>query len=1048
MQFAPYAIPLVITAAISAGLALYSRRRHLAAGEGWFALLMLAVSVWSLSYALELSSDSLAGKLFWSKVEYLGITTVPPLWLAFALQYTGREKWLTRRNRLLLSIEPVVTLLLVWTNEFHRQIWQSTELRTSGSFPMLNIIEYGAFFWLHAAYSYVLLALGTWLLARAFIGSSRLYRRQVAILLVGLLAPWVGNALYISRLGPFPGLDLTPFGYTLTGLAVIWGLFRFRLLDIVPVARDAVIAEMPDGVIVLDAENRIIDLNPAAQRIIGHQEDVIGQSVVLVLSGRPDVVEHFRATSEARGDVVLGGGQALGVYDLRTSPLHDRHGRPTGQIVMLHDITERKEAEEAQRRLANRQATLYEVLRTVGAYLDPETVARAAVIVVARMTNWPVVTVLLPEDSEGGQAARLAPQAEAGVLASTEKWEITAEQGIVGRAFRTGETQYVPDVSIDPDYVGDIPAVRSMMAVPLRRSERVLGVLDIESDVQAAFDGNDVLLAESLAEAIALAMDNAQLHTEMRQHADDLGMLYEITRIVSQSLVLEDVLAETLSSAITYLDLDAGVVSLTDLVDGGLHLAAELGLPPVFRERLQQEGLAGTLCAYVHNSGRGVLAIGDIEQETPSLAWARKEAPAAIDSLRAMGMRAYVGIPLSYQEQSFGILSLFARQPRTFSTRMLAQQVAIGQQIAAAVSNTRLFRSIADERSQLQALIASSRDGIILIGIDQRVLVMNATAINFLHLGGQPEDWIDRPLKDALSVLRRYVPSVVKATIFEMRRVRKGDEPFGEGEYEVPPRQIHWLNLPVTSGKKPLGRLLVLRDVTEERLLERMRDDLTRTLVHDLRNPLTSISVSLDLLNKVFGDAASSTQRQMMDIARQNTDKMLELVNAILDIGRMESGRMPLQKSAVSLGELVAGVVESQLPLVAEKGLRLENEVPSDLPPAYADAALIERVLRNLIGNAIKFTSTGDIVHVAARADMSGEPSLLVSISDTGPGIPADIRELLFQKFVTGRQEERGSGLGLVFCKMAIEAHGERIWVESPPEGGAMFTFTLPLFQE
>ena len=325
---------------------------------------------------------------------------------------------------------------------------------------------------------------------------------------------------------------------------------------------------------------------------------------------------------------------------------------------------------------------------------------------------------------------------------------------------------------------------------------------------------------------------------------------------------------------------------------------------------------------------------------------------------------------------------------------------------------------------------------------------MNATAIDFLHLGGQPEDWVDRPLQDTLSVLRRYAPSVVKATIFEMRRVRKGDEPFGEGEYEVPPRQIHWLNLPVTSGKKPLGRLLVLHDVTEERLVGRMRDDLTRTLVHDLRNPLTSISVSLDLLNKVFGDTASSTQRQMMGIARQNTDKMLELVNAILDIGRMESGRMPLQRSAVSLAELVANVVESQLPLVAEKGLRLENEVPPDLPPAYADAALIERVLRNLIGNAIKFTSTGDIVRVTAHAAKSGEPSLLVSVSDTGPGIPADIRELLFQKFVTGRQEERGSGLGLAFCKMAVEAHGERIWVESPPGGGTAFAFTLPLFRE
>jgi len=1218
MLFEPYAIPLVITAAVSAGLALYSRRRLTAgAGSGWFALLMLAVSVWSLSSALELNSDDLPGKLFWSKVEYLGVVTIPTLWLAFALQYTGRERWLALRYRLLLAVEPIVTLLLVWTNEAHGLIWQHTELDTSGPFAMLSITSYGAFFWVHLAYSYALLGLGTALLASAFIRSPKLYRRQVAILLTGLLAPWVGNALYIFRLSPFPDLDLTPFGYTLTGLAVIWGLFRFRLLDIVPVAHDAVISGMPDGVIVLDAENRIVDLNPAAQRIIGRQEEVIGQPVVLVMSGRPDVIDHFRETTEARGEVVLGGGQAQGVYDLRTSPLYDRRGRLTGRMVILHDITERKKAEEAletqrqlfedlvtvarattehptlettlqnalnvatsltnaewsglllldkagvvtnailttgeetpipqpelvghklaegisgwvtqhrqpvlvrditlddrrmilldtpslarsalavpivlgqgvlgvlilahstaghfsdehlalmqaaadqmalalrnaqiyeaQRRLANRQATLYEVLRAVGAYLDPKAVARVAVVVVARMTGWPVVAVLLPEDSDTGSAPRLIPQAEAGVLSSTEEWEISIEQSVVGRAFQTGETQYIPDVSVDPDYTDRVPTARSMMAIPLRRGERVLGVLDIKSEALAAFDGNDVLLAESLAEAIALAMDNARLHTEMRQSADDLGALYEITRIVSQSLVLEDVLSETLSSTLASLDLDAGLVSLTGFTDDRLYLAAEQGLPPTFRDRLQQEGLDGTLCAYVHRNEHSVLAIGDIEQDAPSVANVMEQVPLAMDSLRVLGMRAYVGIPLSYQERSLGMLSLFARQPRTFSTRMLAQQIAIGQQIAAAVANARLFQSIADERSRLQALIESSRDGIILIGVDRRVLVINATAIDFLHLGGRPEDWLDRPIQDALGDLRQRAPSVVKATLAEMRRVQRGDEPFGEGEYEVPPRQIHWLNLPVISGAIPLGRLLVLRDVTEERLVERMRDDLTRTLVHDLRNPLTSISVSLDLMNKTLADAASSTQRQMMDVARQNADKMIELVNAILDIGRMESGRMPLERSAVSLGDLVAGVLESQLPLVAEKGLRLENEASSDLDPVYADAALIERVLRNLIGNAIKFTSTGDAVRVTARADVSGEPSLLVSVSDTGPGIPPDIRERLFQKFVTGQQEERGSGLGLTFCKMAIEAHGERIWVESSPGGGATFTFTLPLLRK
>jgi PAS domain S-box-containing protein len=1216
-QPVPYIIPLVVAAAISTIVALYCWRRRATTGARQFVLLMLAVSVWSLSYALELSSADLSAKIFWSKIEYLGIVTIPTMWLIFALWYTGREKWLTSRNRVLLAIQPIITLLLAWTNEGHSLIWQEIALDTEGSFATLDI-THGVFFWLHVVYAYGLLVLGTFLVVRTLVRSTRLYRRQVAILLTGLLAPWVGNALYISPINPFPNLDLTPFGYTLSGLAVTWGLFRFRLLDIVPVARDAVVTNMPDGVIVLDVENRIVDLNPAAQRIIGRrEEEAIGQPAVLVVTGRSDLVEHFRSMSQARGEIVLGGGESQGTYDLDTSRLLDRRGRLTGWLVMLHDVTERKQTEqalktqkqlfenlvtvaratsehptlqttlknvlnvastlteaelsslclldetgvvtdailahgekesaqqrvvigralgdalagrvvqhrqsvlvrdatdddrplisadesyaarsalivpiirgqvvlgvltlahsapdhfsdehqrlmeaaadqmalalhnaqiyEAQRRLANRQATLYEVLRTVGAYLDSETVARVAVRVVARMTNWPAVALLLPDDSETDEAPRLVPRATAGALAPTDEWDISPGQGVIGRAFRTKETQYVPDVSADPDYVGADPAVCSEMAVPLRRGARVLGVLNVESDRVAAFDAEDVLLAESLAEAIALALDNARLHTEMTRHADDLAGLYTIAHIVSQSLVLEDTLSEALSAILASLDFDVGLVSLVHPADGHLYLAAEEGLPHVFRDQFRQKGMGGTLCAYVHNSRRNVLTIGDIEQDTPAVVKARKEAPMVIDGMRALAMRSYVGIPLLYQEQSLGTLSLFARKPRVFSLKALAQQMAVGQQIAAAVANARLFQSIADEHSRLQALIETSRDGIILIGMDLRVLVMNATALGFLGLAGQPEDWIGRPLQDALGQLRRHAPTVVRATLAEMRRIQKGDEPVGEGEYEVSAHKIHWLNLPVISDGMPLGRLLVLHDVTQERLLESMRDDLTRTMVHDLRNPLTSISVSLELLDHLLADAISSSQRQMLDVAQQNTKRMLGLVGAILDISRLEGGQMPLAKAPLSVRDLVAAVVESQLPLIAEKGLYLRNDVLSGLPAAYADGTLVERVLQNLVGNAIKFTPTGGEIRVTAEVDGTVESKLFISVSDTGPGISPEIRNRLFQKFVTGQQEERGSGLGLAFCRMVVEAHGERIWVESAPGEGATFTFTLPLSTE
>jgi signal transduction histidine kinase len=239
---------------------------------------------------------------------------------------------------------------------------------------------------------------------------------------------------------------------------------------------------------------------------------------------------------------------------------------------------------------------------------------------------------------------------------------------------------------------------------------------------------------------------------------------------------------------------------------------------------------------------------------------------------------------------------------------------------------------------------------------------------------------------------------------------------------------------------------LSLRDVTEERLLEQARDDLTHTMVHDLRNPLNNIFGAQELISDL--GPLTQEQEQVLDVARDSTQRMLVLVNAILDISRLEGGRMPLDRKAFRLKAAAAGVLESQLPLAASKMIQLKEGIPAGLPPVFADRILIERVLQNLVGNALTFTPVGGGVWITARIDEEKESRLLVQVEDTGPGLPPGVHERLFQKFVTGKQVGSGSGLGLAFCKMAVEAHGGRIWARNRPEGGAIFLFTLPVALE
>jgi PAS domain S-box-containing protein len=349
-QYTPYVFPLLIAATIAAMLALFAWRHHSAPGARSFAALMFAAAWWATAYALQLSRGDLQAKIVFCNVSFLGVVAVPTAWLAFAIEYTGRGQWLTRRKLLLLAIFPLLTALTIWTDGWHHWFRYQATVSAGGPYRLLDVTN-GPAFWLHAAYSYAMLMAGAFLLLQASARSPHVYRGQTLAILIGILAPWAANVITVARLIPSLHLDLTPFAFILSGLSIGWALLRFGLLDVTPVARDTIIESMSDGVIVLDIQDRIVDINPVAEGILTCvASEAIGQPALQILSRWPDLVERYHSLAETHTEIAVGEGVVRRYFDLRISPLRDRQRHLTGRLIVLRDVTVRKEMEEALQR--------------------------------------------------------------------------------------------------------------------------------------------------------------------------------------------------------------------------------------------------------------------------------------------------------------------------------------------------------------------------------------------------------------------------------------------------------------------------------------------------------------------------------------------------------------------------------------------------------------------------------------------------------------------------------------------------------------------------
>jgi len=657
---------------------------------------------------------------------------------------------------------------------------------------------------------------------------------------------------------------------------------------------------------------------------------------------------------------------------------------------LRQEILAREKAEAALSQQIKTLATIYKASHQISAKLELESIYQVAHQAIGQLMPADVFVISLLD--EAVQEVEDVYLFDNGGRWPNRRHPFLKGHGISSTVIATGTTLRLNDwdeataKSLGAEVFGDGIDTRSHLIVPLQINGKVIGAIGVQDYRANTYTEEQEQILNTIANQIAVAITNAKL---VRTILEDEQRFRTLVENIPE------------------------VFWLSDPNQGKI-----IYVSPAY------EKIWGRSRESLYENGRSYL-----------------DAVHPEDRARVETAQLETGLNLDVQE--FRIVqpdgSLRWVRAQAFS---ILNEKGVAYQIVG-IANDITERKLAEQfESRLAAIVNSSQDAIIGKTLNGIVVDWNPGAENLY--GYAAADMINRSISILVPPDRPdEVPQLLD-------RIRQGElvETL-ETERLTKDRRLVPVSLTISPIKDGTGQIIgastIARDITERKLLEKLRDDLTHMIVHDLRNPLSGTMLAIGSLDV---ETMQPEQRDLVEIAGNGTKRMLELVNTILDVGRLESGQMPVDRNPVILSNLISESLELQNTLANSKQIRLVNRVPASLPPVLIDAGLIGRVFQNLVGNAIKFTPRAGEIQISALADLDNPSMLRVMITDTGPGIPRELQYVLFQKYITGRNIGRGSGLGLVFCRLAVEAHGGCIWVESEVDRGTTFTFLLPFAPE
>ncbi len=726
-------------------------------------------------------------------------------------------------------------------------------------------------------------------------------------------------------------------------------------------------------------------------------------------------------------------------------------------------------------RTAERFSILNRASANISASLDPEEIYAAIHDAVRQLMSAEAFVIsLLDEEKQEVEGVYLMDKD-----ARTPNMRISLGEGLSSRVIMSGQ----PLNLVNPEQADELGALTvgehgtpvSILAVPLKVGVKTIGMLSTQSYQANVYTDEDLQLLSTLANQAVVAIQNGRLFAETQRLAQELEQrvvertaqlrreqqntetLLRILTEVSSSLDLDRALNRTLSLLNEAIGAEQGTIMLLNPEDNLLHYRAGYGY---LSDRVEEGGRGFTL-----KVGEGLAGWVVQNRESALIDDLRQDARWVQSGSASREHRSSIVVPMLVAEDVIGVLMVFHRTESYFTPDSLNLVKAIASQVAVAINNAHLYELIRDQAERLgsmlrgeqedasrsQAILEAVADGVLVTGPSNSITFLNSSIQKILDI--QADRVVGQPLDNFGGLFGKAASSWMETIRVWSRSPSsyKAGDTYAE-QLELGDGRIALVHLsPVILQNDFLGTVSIFRDITHEVEVDRLKSEFVATVSHELRTPMTSIKGYVDVLLMGAAGAVNENQSHFLSIVRNNIDRLNVLVNDLLDISRIEAGRVILSPQPLDLRDIAEDVIGDVLRRSQEEGkpMALSLNAPKSLPRVMGDAERVRQVIDNLVDNAYHYTPGNGTIDVKIHALNGTE--VQVDVEDNGVGVPLEDQERVFERFFRGEDPlvlaTPGTGLGLSIVRQLIEMHNGRIWMTSDglPGKGSVFSFTLPI---